>query len=505
MFWAKIDEAELATPELFENINDLFALKTRVQTSNIDISQRTFKKVKDLKVLDAKTAQLLAILQGAVKLSLDEWVQAILEVDETKLSENVIQQLMTFFPEESIINRLRDFSNRFSELSEAEQFTLKIASISKLKPRLQAMNFKLKFPEIVNDVKPKIVAVISACDEVRGSRGFSCLLQLVLLIGNYMNTSTKNSEAFAFSIHFLTKLGEIKSADGRRTLLQYIAETMEKRYPKLCKFTEDFIHTPFAASVTPDLLDKSLREMRSTTKALETTMRTFKPQNEHDKFGTVMGEFLTVAQEQTDLLQSMYNKMEDSFSQLAHYFAFDAKKYGVDEFFGDLKVFKDAYEKALIENAQRNDAERKAKRAEQARKEAEKEKQERIEQKKKFLDITISNQEGVMDSLFEYLNSGQAFPTRSKKSRSKNSALLDGRSKLTSVRETSVRVGEERLSDEKSSTYSGRQIKVRRKGHVAVPIGSNNDRDRLFRAQAGNGNSADFDDLESCVNRLLST
>ena len=37
----------------------------------------------------------------------------------------------------------------------------------------------------------------------------------------------------------------------------------------------------------------------------------------------------------------MHTKLEKLFQALAKYFAFDHKKYSMEEFFGDLKTFKD--------------------------------------------------------------------------------------------------------------------------------------------------------------------
>lgn len=46
----------------------------------------------------------------------------------------------------------------------------------------------------------------AACDEVRNSEGFAKFLDLALLVGNYMNSGTKNEQAFGFDISFLPKV-----------------------------------------------------------------------------------------------------------------------------------------------------------------------------------------------------------------------------------------------------------------------------------------------------------
>lgn len=83
---------------------------------------------------------------------------------------------------------------------------LQISSVKRLKPRLSAILFKLQFEEQVNNVKPEVVAVTAACEELRKSEGFSKLLELTLLVGNFMNAGSRNAKAFGFSISYLCKV-----------------------------------------------------------------------------------------------------------------------------------------------------------------------------------------------------------------------------------------------------------------------------------------------------------
>ena len=58
----------------------------------------------------------------------------------------------------------------------------------------------------MQDVKPDIVAGTAACEEVKCSKKFARILELILLLGNYMNSGSKNGQAFGFEISFLTKV-----------------------------------------------------------------------------------------------------------------------------------------------------------------------------------------------------------------------------------------------------------------------------------------------------------
>ena len=56
-----------------------------------------------------------------------------------------------------------------------------------------------------------------------------------------------------------------------------------------------------------------------------------------------MHQFVGIAKEQCEVLEGMHKRMIVSYQQMAKYFCFDAKKYTMDEFFGDIKMFIDGF------------------------------------------------------------------------------------------------------------------------------------------------------------------
>lgn len=81
-----------------------------------------------------------------------------------------------------------------------------MSNVKRLRPRLSAILFKLQFEEQVNTIKPDIMAVSTACEEIKKSKSFSKLLELVLLMGNYMNAGSRNAQTFGFDLSSLCKV-----------------------------------------------------------------------------------------------------------------------------------------------------------------------------------------------------------------------------------------------------------------------------------------------------------
>lgn len=85
-------------------------------------------------------------------------------------------------------------------------FHLQMSSLKRLRPRLSHILFRVQFEEQVNNLRPDIMAVNAACDEVRKSHAFGQLLELVLLLGNYMNAGSRNAQSYGFDLSSLCKV-----------------------------------------------------------------------------------------------------------------------------------------------------------------------------------------------------------------------------------------------------------------------------------------------------------
>ncbi|XP_076362550.1 diaphanous related formin 1 isoform X1 [Tachypleus tridentatus] len=415
-FWVKVDEETLADEDVLDSLTLKFSSAPPAKKPKQQTEEKSVKKAKELKVLDSKSAQNLMILLGSVKMSSQEMKDMILCINEDYLTDAMLQQLIRYMPEPDQLKKLDDFKNQYDDLAEAEQFAITMGSIKRLVPRLKSMSFKLNFAEKVQDIKPDIVAATAACEEVKNSEKFSLILKLILLIGNIMNSGSKNGQAIGFEVSFLPKLSGTKAQDQKTTLMQFLADIVEKKHPDALNFGEELLHVTRAARVSPEQIQKNLSQMKKSIQQLETDLKNFRPQSDNDRFEEVMSSFLTESSKQYELLDSMYNKMGKLYEDIAEYFAFDPKKYTLDEFFGDIKAFKESFQEAHKENVKIREVEEKIRRAKEAKEKADKEKQERQEMKRQLIDISSGeDQEGVMDNLLEALKTGSAFSHKPRK------------------------------------------------------------------------------------------
>uniref|UniRef100_A0A669E3A8 Diaphanous-related formin 3 n=1 Tax=Oreochromis niloticus TaxID=8128 RepID=A0A669E3A8_ORENI len=414
-FWVRVDEDQYAKPDLLNRVALTFGSQ---RTEDDTEDKKSIKKrIKELKVLDPKIAQNLSIFLGSFRIPYQEIRRMIVEVDEEQLSEPMIQNLVKHLPEQEQLNALATYKNEYSNLSEPEQFGVVMSSVKRLRPRLSHILFRLQFEEHVNNLRPDILAVNAACDEVRKSRSFGRLLELVLLLGNYMNAGSRNAQSYGFDLSSLCKLKDTKSADQKTTLLHFLAQVCEEEFPDVVKFLDDLEHVDRASRVSAENLEKSLRQMERQLLQLERDLETFSSSDDpNDMFLTKMAISFTLAREQYDKLVIMHGNMETLYQNLLEYFAIDPKKTSVEELFTDLSNFRSMFTQALKENFRQRETEEKQRRARAAKEKAEREKRERQQKKRRLLEVNAENDEtGVMDSLLEALQSGAAFRDRRKR------------------------------------------------------------------------------------------
>lgn len=414
--WTKAQEERFELEELFAKLTMTFSSQTKTAKAKMEqdggdtkkMAQK--KKVKELKVLDGKVSQNLSIFLGSFRLPYEEIKSAILEVNEKILTESMVQNLVKQLPEKSQLDVLSEMKNEYDDMAESEQFGVVMSSVKQLKVRLEAILFKLQFEEQLNNIKPDVVSVTAACEELSKSQNFTQLLEIILVVGNFMNSGSRNGKAFGFSISYLCKLRDTKSADLKQTLLHFLADTCQEQFPAVMGFTDELIHVEKASRVSAETLQKNLDLMGQQIKKLEKTLETFPPaQSDKDLFVEKISSFIGTAREQYEKLDLLHKNMEKQYSDLGEYFVFDPRKISPEEFFSDINNFRNMFLQAVKENQKRKEAEEKIKKAKLAREKAEKEKEEKLK-RSQLLDINAEDDEtGIMDGLLEALQSGAAF------------------------------------------------------------------------------------------------
>ncbi|KAJ3127754.1 hypothetical protein HK098_005871 [Nowakowskiella sp. JEL0407] len=285
----KIDLKELE--ELFSAKQNAAANSPAVAPAATGTSStKEVKKVVSL--LDPKKGNNLAIVLGRIKLSYPEIRQSLIKMDLEKITDEMVKQFLANAPTVEEIEQIKDYlggdESKFKDLGKPEQFSWEMSKVPKFEFRLNAINYKSHFLERVGEVKPDIETLTKASKQVKESKKLASLLEVILAIGNYMNAESFRGQAHGFSLDTLTKIGDTKAANGKMTLIHYLAILIDKKFPEMKDLMVELSATEKAAKISMIAINQDTNELISSFNKLEKDMDEAKTKDNEDKFYPVL-------------------------------------------------------------------------------------------------------------------------------------------------------------------------------------------------------------------------
>lgn len=329
-FWTKIQDKELASDDIISGLYTKLSLKpierVKKRPTNIKTSVQ-------LRVLNVKSAQNIAILlhSSLKSLTYEQIKQCILDCDTSTLNSDTIQQLIRYLPKSEQLQRLQAIKNQGFELSESERFVAIIAEVDQLVPRLESIDLKLRFDEIAKEIETDTIAGITACQEIRSSEKFGKILELLLLFGNIMNSSSSNAPAFGFEMSYLIELS--------KPLFHHLIETIERKFPEVLSFNEELKHSAAAACVSFEKVNENMQQITSSLESLNKVLEKLKQCQPQDKFYEVMSDEALQFNDRAKKLEVGCEIMKRQYEQTGEYFTFDISKCPMEDFFCNIKKF----------------------------------------------------------------------------------------------------------------------------------------------------------------------
>ena len=232
------------------SFGDSFSMAER---KKLNLAKREPKKT--IMAMDMKRATAVGISLAKFGMSQDEIIRAIIRLDDSvfKGSEN-IEAIMKCIPkddEKKMLLSLHEAGNS-SKLSDAEKFCLKLLSIPNVESRMKTYLMKVTLADELEDLKKIVQAHTMAVHEIKMSRIFLLLLRSTLVLGNYMNHSTRLGSALGYRLNVLAKLKDVRCTDNSNSnMLQYIVKTILKAKPDSKCLTEEIPHVVSKEIKTP--------------------------------------------------------------------------------------------------------------------------------------------------------------------------------------------------------------------------------------------------------------
>ncbi|KAK6920775.1 LOW QUALITY PROTEIN: Formin, FH2 domain [Dillenia turbinata] len=189
-------------------------------------------------ILEPRKSQNTAIVLKSLAVSRKEILDALL--DGRGLDTDTLEKLNKIAPNQEEESKIQQFNGNPKKLADAESFLHRILNaVPSAFTRLNAMLFRSNYdPEILH-LKESLQTLELACKELRSRGLFLKLLEAILKAGNRMNAGTARGNAQAFSLTALRKVSDVKSTDGKTTLLHFVVEQVVRSEGKRCVINRD--------------------------------------------------------------------------------------------------------------------------------------------------------------------------------------------------------------------------------------------------------------------------
>ncbi|XP_009462585.1 PREDICTED: formin-like protein 3 [Nipponia nippon] len=298
-----------------ERFEELF--KTKAQGPALDLvcakNKASQKAASKVTLLEANRAKNLAITLRKAGRSTEEICRAIHTFDLATLPVDFVECLMRGGEKKPL-----------EELADEDRFMLQFSKVERLPQRMAIMAFLGNFAENLQMLTPQLNAIIAASASVKSSQKLKHMLEIILALGNYMNSS-KRGAVYGFKLQSLDLLLDTKSTDRKMTLLHFIALTVREKYPELATFWQELHFVEKAAAVS---LENVLLDVKELGRGMELLRREC---GLHEN--SVLRTFLAASEGKLERLQKDARTAEDAYNTVVRYFGESPKTTPPSVFF----------------------------------------------------------------------------------------------------------------------------------------------------------------------------
>eukprot|EP00727_Mastigamoeba_balamuthi_P002469 m51a1_g12219 hypothetical protein (1420) ;mRNA; r:26728-32971 len=309
-------------------------------------------KAQAIKLLDPKKSQNISITLSSVKAPVAELVSAVWSLDSNTLGPVFITNFVKCVPSSEEAEMLKEHADERAALDRPEQFLLDLSEVPRLQQRAESLLFQMQFGPKLAETAPGCEALLSACSQVRESKKFLRVLEVVLALGNFINAGSVRGGLYGYRLESLTQLSELRSSsDPKYTLMHALNEMLTEHMSDAVDWWNDMSAIEAARRSPLTQQQADLASLRKGLKQLENELSEYasvpnKP--EKDKFEQVMNAFLAESKAQFEKVEATFKAAEESFKKTVEFFGEDPSMT-TEDFFAAICNFHTAFDKAAKE------------------------------------------------------------------------------------------------------------------------------------------------------------
>lgn len=296
---------------------------------------------------DPRRQQNVGIFLQTFRMTTSELKDAILMLDENALELEIAKKVFDNLPKEEEIKAIEAFlegGGTTDKIENIDKFFLEMNSIPQVHQRLESFILKLGFPARLADLKPAILRVKKANNEMTTkATNFHKLLEIVLAIGNFVNFKQSRDASMGIQLSTLSRLHETVATDSKDTLLEYIVDWIENKHSEVGQWVTDLADLKYATKIVWTQVQNDLMDLkRDLTSATKTAEKVERSDSKWDVFYRVMPSALEDMQKQFSEVESLHERVSAEYKKTAQLYG--STEAAPEEFYGSIVTFAAKYE-----------------------------------------------------------------------------------------------------------------------------------------------------------------
>ncbi|EGC39081.1 hypothetical protein DICPUDRAFT_148204 [Dictyostelium purpureum] len=373
-------------------------------------------------VIDPKKSQNLAIYLSKFKCQIEDIKTALYTLDEEVFNIETLKQLEQYLPTDEDMEAIKDYlkNGELKMLTKAEQFLLEMESVSNLQERVKSFYLKIAFPDKLKEIKPDLELFTKTTKDIKSSKNFLKVIEVILIIGNFLNGGTARGDCLGFKLDALLKLTDTKTFNNKSNLLVYIISEIEQKFPEALKFMDDLSGVQECVKISLNTIQAELNILKKDLDVVTNGLGKMKRNKDESYFFSSMDDFIKDANIEIKIAFEQFQEAEKNFQQLASFFG-EEPKMASEDFFSLMNRFIVTFDKCYKDfQRDKEAAERALKRdeAKQKKQQALKRMNGKLSQGKStsganpLSSSTSSMAEGMVDDIMQSVRDGDAFKQR---------------------------------------------------------------------------------------------
>uniref|UniRef100_A0A7S1NMM9 FH2 domain-containing protein n=1 Tax=Eutreptiella gymnastica TaxID=73025 RepID=A0A7S1NMM9_9EUGL len=303
--------------------------------------------------LDPTREQNVGIVLSYLKLPVSEIKEALLTLDDGKLSYDILGGLQSILPNAEEVRIVEPYLTEPPEvqarLSMAAQFFLMTATIPRIGNRIECWLVRNSFDLTQDQVLGELGPLNKAANALKNSDKWEKMLKLILRTGNFMNQGTRVGDCQGFRISDLEKLGNCRTTDNKSNLLQTLVGICLKTDRDLLDFTSEMAPVRQACVIDINETRQAITELNKsmTTLVRELNLREMEKKEAvkqgtqvmADAFSSKMGDFYNSKKDELQEMWDQLSNTEQTLKLLGEYYGENPADFQAADFFQNITSF----------------------------------------------------------------------------------------------------------------------------------------------------------------------